>query len=591
MLRLYNILQTKGDRMTTTTITPQKERRTLKSFFPIVEWLPKYQASWLRFDVIASLTVWALVVPEAMAYAGIAGMPPEAGLYAAPLALIGYAIFGTSKHLNVGPSSTVAALSFSVVVGLAAAGSDEFISLTIMLAILVGILLIIGGLLRAGVLADFFSKPVLDGFIVGVAITIVVGQLDKLLGYEVEGADFVPEILLLASDIAMTHWPTLVVGLVSLALLFLIERFIPKLPGAITVLFLAIIASALLGFEDMGIHIVGEIPAGLPQCGLPDVTTDQILALVPGAAAIALVAFAESVATARSYASKFNYKVNADQELIALGASNAGAGISQGFVVDGSLSKTSASVGAGAKSQMVSIIAAIIILITIVALTPLFYALPEATLGAIVIHAVWHLVNFRKLSQYRKVTSLDFWTAVIAMIGVLALGILQGLIIAVFIGLLALIIGTKTRATSVLGRVPEDNTFRGLENYPEGETYPGLLILRYDGSLFFANAPDFADEVRTGVEFSDPPPKVMLIDGESINGIDATAINTIIELNDELTRKEISLRFARVRANVMEIMQRAGLEEIIGTENFYTSVHEAVDAFLAEKPEDIQDKE
>jgi len=577
--------------MTTTTITPQKERRTLKSFFPIVEWLPKYQASWLRFDVIASLTVWALVVPEAMAYAGIAGMPPEAGLYAAPLALIGYAIFGTSKHLNVGPSSTVAALSFSVVVGLAAAGSDEFISLTIMLAILVGILLIIGGLLRAGVLADFFSKPVLDGFIVGVAITIVVGQLDKLLGYEVEGADFVPEILLLASDIAMTHWPTLVVGLVSLALLFLIERFIPKLPGAITVLFLAIIASALLGFEDMGIHIVGEIPAGLPQFGLPDVTTDQILALVPGAAAIALVAFAESVATARSYASKFNYKVNADQELIALGASNAGAGISQGFVVDGSLSKTSASVEAGAKSQMVSIIAAIIILITIVALTPLFYALPEATLGAIVIHAVWHLVNFRKLSQYRKVTSLDFWTAVIAMIGVLALGILQGLIIAVFIGLLALIIGTKTRATSVLGRVPEDNTFRGLENYPEGETYPGLLILRYDGSLFFANAPDFADEVRTGVEFSDPPPKVMLIDGESINGIDATAINTIIELNDELTRKEISLRFARVRANVMEIMQRAGLEEIIGTENFYTSVHEAVDAFLAEKPEDIQDKE
>jgi hypothetical protein len=199
--------------MTTTTITPQKERRTLKSFFPIVEWLPKYKGSWLRFDVIAALTVWALVVPEAMAYAGIAGMPPEYGLYAAPLALIGYAIFGTSKHLNVGPSSTVAALSFGVVVGLASAGSDEFISLTIMLAIITGVLLIIGGLLRMGVLADFFSKPVLDGFIVGLAITIVVGQLDKLLGYEVEVADFVPDILGLLSEIGMTHWPTLVVGL------------------------------------------------------------------------------------------------------------------------------------------------------------------------------------------------------------------------------------------------------------------------------------------------------------------------------------------------------------------------------------------
>ena len=513
-------------------------------------------------------------------------MPPEYGLYAAPLALIGYAIFGTSRHLNVGPSSTVAALSFGVVVGLAAAGSDEFISLTIMLAILTGILLIIGGLLRMGVLADFFSKPVLDGFIVGLAITIVVGQLDKLLGYEVESLDFIPDILVLISEIGMTHWPTLVVGLVSLALLFLMERYIPKVPAAITVLFLAIIASALLGFEDMGIHIVGEIPAGLPPIGLPEgITLDQVLALLPGAAAIALVAFAESVATARSYASRFNYKVNADQELIALGAANTGAGISSGFVVDGSLSKTSASVGAGAKSQMVSIIAAVIILITIVALTPLFYALPEATLGAIVIHAVWHLINFRKLQNYRKVTSLDFWTAVIALLGVLALGILQGLILAVFVGLLALIIGTKMRATSILGRVPDEKIYRGLENYPEGETYPGLLILRYDGSLFFANAPDFADEVRAGIELSDPPPRVVLIDGESINGIDATAINTTIELNDELKRADVELRFARVRANVMEIMQRSDLVEIIGSDHFYVSIQDGVDAFQAEGQE------
>jgi SulP family sulfate permease len=569
--------------MTTTTITPQKEKRTLKSYFPIIEWLPEYKGAWLRFDLIAALTVWALVVPEAMAYAGIAGMPPEYGLYAAPLALLGYAIFGTSKHLNVGPSSTVAALSYSVVIGLAAAGSEDFISLTIALAIITGILLIIGGLLRMGVLADFFSKPVLAGFIVGVAITIVVGQLDKLLGYEAEAElAFIPEILVLLSEIGMTHWPTLVVGLVSLALLFLMEKYIPKVPAAITVLFLAIIVSALVGFEDMGIHVVGEIPAGLPELGLPGVTLEQIGALIPGAIAIALVAFAESIATARSYASKFDYKVNADQELIAYGAANAGAGISQGFVVDGSLSKTAASVGAGAKSQMVSIIAAVIILITIVALTPLFYALPEATLGAIVIHAVWHLINFRKLQAYRKVTSLDFWTAVICMFGVLALGILQGLVLAIGIGLLALIIGTKTRATSVLGRVPDENIFRGLESYPEGETYPGLLILRFDGSLFFANAPDFADEVRVGVELTDPTPRVVLIDGESINGIDATAINTIIELNDELARADIALRFARVRANVMEIMQRAGLEEVIGSQDFYTSVHDGVDAFLAE---------
>jgi len=569
--------------MTTTTITAQKPKRTLVSFFPIVGWLPKYQSAWLRPDLIAALTVWALVVPEAMAYAGIAGVPPEYGLYAAPLALLGYAIFGTSRHLNVGPSSTVAALSFSVVVGLAAAGSDEFIALTVTLAILTGILLIIGGLLRMGVLADFFSKPVLDGFIVGLAITIVVGQLDKLLGYEVESLDFVPDVLLILKDIGMTHWPTLVVGLISLGLLFLLEEFVPKIPAAITVLFLVIAASALLNFESMGIHIVGEIPAGLPPIGLPEgITLDQVAALLPGAAAIALVAFAESVAAARSYATKYNYKIEADQELIALGAANAGAGISQGFCVDGSLSKTAASVQAGAKTQMVSIVAAVVIIITIVALTPLFYALPEATLGAIVIHAVWHLTNFKKLARYRGVTSLDFWTALVAMLGVLALGILQGLLLAVFLGLLALLVGTKTRATSVLGRVPGEKVYRGLENYPEGETVPGLLILRFDGSLYFANAPDFADEVRAGVELSDPRPRVVLVDGESINGIDATAIDTITELYDELKRSDISLRFARVRAHVMEIMGRTGLDETLGADHFYVSIHAGVDAYLAE---------
>ncbi len=569
---------------TSTTLTPQKDKRTLKSFFPIMEWLPAYKRSWLRPDLIAALTVWALVVPEAMAYAGIAGMPPEAGLYAAPLALVGYAIFGTSKHLNVGPSSTVAALSFSVVAGLAAVGSQDFISLTVALAILVGLLLFIAGVLRLGVMADFFSKPVLDGFIVGVAITIVVSQMDKLLGYDIpDELDFIPDFLVLISDAASVYWPTVIVGMVSLGLLFLIERYIPKLPGSITVLFLSIIASIVFGFEEIGIEVVGNIPAGLPQLGIPAVTLEQILSLVPGAIGIALVAFAESVATARSYASRFKYKVNANQELIALGASNAGAGISQGFVVDGSLSKTSASVQAGSKSQMVSIFAAGIILVTIVALTPLFYALPEATLGAIVIHAVWHLINFKKLAFYRHITAIDFWTSVLATVGVLVLGILQGLLLAVGLGLLALLSGTKSRTTSILGKVPGEMVYRGLENYPEGETFEGLLILRFDGSLYFANAPDFADEIRTGIEWSDPKPRVVLVDGESINGIDATAIDTIHELRNELDREGIKLRFARVRSHVFEIMERTDIVEKIGREHFYLSVHEGVDVFLAEQ--------
>ncbi|UCC53566.1 MAG: SulP family inorganic anion transporter [Anaerolineaceae bacterium] len=578
--------------MTVTTLTKQKSKRTLRSFFPILSWLPKYKTSWLSPDTIAALTVWALLVPEAMAYAGIAGMPPEYGLYAAPLALLGYAIFGTSKHLNVGPSSTVAALSFSTIAGLGvASGSEEWIALTAALAILTGVFLVIGGLLRLGVLADFLSRPVLDGFIVGVAITIVVGQLDKLLGYEVESElEFIPDILLILSELGMTHWPTLLVGLVSLALLFLIEKYLPRVPAAITVLVLAIVVSALLDFESLGIHIVGEIPAGLPDFGLPGITLDQLASLIPGALAVVLVAYSESIAAARSYAAKFNYKVDADQEFIGLGAANMGSGISGAFVVDGSLSKTAASVEAGAKTQMVSIIAAIAVLITAVALTPLFRTLPEATLGAIVIHAVWHLINFRKIRKYRSITSLDFWTALVAMLGVLAVGILEGLLIAVFLGLLGLLYASKSRTSAVLAKVPGQEIYRSLENNPEGETYPGLLITRFEGSLFFANAPDMADEIRYGVEVTEPSPRVVLVDFESITEVDATALITLSELNEEMERAGTDLRLARVRAHVLDLMRTTELDEEIGPVYIYDSVHAGVDAFLAEPQDEEQEQ-
>ena len=574
--------------MAITTLTRQKSERTLKSFFPIVSWLPKYKASLLQPDTIAALTVWALLVPEAMAYAGIAGMPPEYGLYAAPLALLGYAIFGTSKHLNVGPSSTVAALSFSTIAGLGvAAGSEEWIALTAALAIMAGVFLLIAGFLRLGVLADFLSRPVLDGFVVGVAITVVVGQLDKMLGYEPAEVElwFIPDVVVIASDLGMTHWPTLVVGLVSLALLFLIERYLPKAPGALIVLVLAIAASALLDFESRGIHIVGEIPGGLPPLGMPDVTFDQLVSLIPGALAVLLVGYAESIAVARTYAAKFNYKINPDQEFIGLGAANLGSGFSGAFVVDGSLSKTAASVEAGARSQMVSVIAAIAVLITAVAFTGFFETLPEATLGAIVIHAVWHLINYRRISKYWAITGLDFWTALVAGVGVLAFGILEGLVLAVFLGLLGLLYANKNRTTAVLGKVPGTEIYRSLENHPDGETYPGLLITRFDGSLFFANAPDFADEIRYGVEVTEPTPKVILVDFESVTDIDATALIAIGDLIEELELAGIELRLARVRVHVLDIMRTTGLDELIGHEHIYDSVHAGVDAFIAEKDE------
>ena len=571
--------------MTTNTIPKQESKRTLKSYLPILEWLPTYQKSWFRVDIIAALTLWALLVPEAMAYAGIAGMPPETGLYAAPLALIAYAIFGSSRHLNVGPSSAVAALSFSVIAGLGvAAGSPEFVALTIALAAVVGMMLIIGSFLKLGVLADFLSRPVLDGFVVGVAISIVIGQLDKILGYEPEGYDFVPDVLQFISHINQVQIPTLIVGTISLALLFILHKYTPKLPSALIVLFLAIIASTVFNFEAMGIHIVGEIPAGLPNFGIPEgLGLKELLTVAPGAVGVALVAFAESVAIARAYGTKYGYEVDANQELLAVGVSNLGSSFSGAFIVNGSMSRTAAGESAGAKTQMVSLVAAVAILITAVALTGLFYNLPEATLGAIVIHAVWKNINFSKISKYRSITTLDYVTAIVAMAGVLMFGLLEGLLMAAFLGLIALLVGTKQRNTSILGRVPDTEIYRSLVNFPEGETYPGLLILRFDGSLFFANSHDFVIAVQRDIAMADPTPQVVVLDCESMNNIDATAVITLREFQKQLEGSGIQLRIARVKANVFSIMERGGLIEEIPAGHFYPSVQAAVDAYLAEQ--------
>jgi MFS superfamily sulfate permease-like transporter len=408
--------------------------------------------------------------------------------------------------------------------------------------------------------------------------------LDKVLGFEPEGYDVVPDLIKFITNLDMIHWPTFVVGAVSLALLFILHKFAPKLPAALIVLFLSIAASSLLDFESRGIHIVGEIPAGLPPFGFPEeLGIDELLAVSAGAIGVALVAFAESVAIARSFGTKLGYEVDANQEFIAVGAANIGSSFSGGFVVDGSMSRTSASVEAGAKTQMVSLVAAVAILITAVALTGLFHNLPEATLGAIVIHAVWHNINYSRISRYRSITRLDYVTALVAAIGVLALGLLQGLVIAALLGLVVLLFRTKQRSTFVLGRVPETTIYRSVDHYPDGETYPGLLIIRFDGSLFFANAHDFVTAVRKAIAAADPPPRVVLLDGESMNDVDATAVITLKEFQDQLLQTDVQLRFARVKTHVMDVMERAGLEEAIPAEHFYPSMQEAVDAFLAEQ--------
>lgn len=555
----------------------------LRPFFPILEWLPNYKRQWLQPDLIAALTVWALLVPEAMAYAGIAGLPPQAGLYAAPLALLGYAIFGTSRQLVVGPSSTVAALSFVVVGTLATVGSDAFISLSAALALIVGAMLVIFGLLKFGFIADFMSKPVLKGFVVGVALTIVLGQLDKLLGYDVgESLGFFHEVFLFLQDLEMVHSPTLVVGLVSLAFLFIMERLVPRVPWALVLVFLSIVISAVLDFERLGIHIVGEIPGGLPPFGLAGVSLADIWNLLPGAVGIVLVAYAESVAAAKSYAAEHHYEVNDNQEMIAIGVANLGAGFSQAFVVDGSLSRTAAADEAGQKSQMASLLNSVLVLVTAVFLTPLFRTLPEAVLGAIVIHAVWRLINFREIRSYYPIRRPDFWAAVVALLGVLTLGILPGLILAVALSLLILLWRASRPSWNLLGRVSHEtkDVFASLDTFPNAETIPGLLIFRFNQQIFFANATGFRNDVRQALREADHPVQVFLVDAEVISDIDITGLAMLEALRKELSGMGIELWFARVGDDVMDYIRSYKLEESIGPEHFYLSVRAGVDAYL-----------
>jgi SulP family sulfate permease len=542
-------------------MTASDQPSSWRRFVPISVWMTSYEKGHLAPDIVAALTVWALMVPEAMAYASLAGMPPETGLYAALVAPLAYAIFGTSRQLNVGPSSTVAVLSFSIVAGLSA-GSDTatFYALTAGLAVLTGAFFIIAGLVKLGFLADFMSRPVLDGFIVGLAMTIAAGQLHKLFGIHETGDNFFGDILAVITNMNEAVLATTIVGIGSLVFLFILERFMPRIPAALVVTFAAILLVSAFNLVEQGVEVIGEIPAGLPSLSWPDIGLEQWFSLIPGAIAIVIVGFAESVAASRTYARKHGYKVDANQEMIALGAANMSTGLVGSFVVDGSLSKTAAADQAGQKTQFASVALTAAVFITILFLTGLFENLPEATLGAIVIHAVWHLIDFDKVNRYWKVRHDDFWAGLAALLGVLVFDILTGLIIAVSVSFLLMLARVSRPSWAILGRADDqesdDIAYQSVETHPDAVTFPGLLIIRFDADLFFANATVFADNVREAVTAEDPTPNVVLFDAESVSDIDSTALMTMRELRDELAVQGVAMWTARMKTRVQETVGR-----------------------------------
>jgi high affinity sulfate transporter 1 len=562
-----------------TRTNPKKDSYSLNKFVPLLNWISRYRLGWLQNDLIAGFTVWALMVPTALAYAGIAGVPPVIGLYTVPLALIGYALFGTSRSLVVGPDSATALLSAHTVGLLVAQGSPDYLALTSALALLVGLFFLGFGILRMGWLANFIAQPVMKGFIQGLALVTIMTQLPKMFGVESVSGDFFQRLWALALELPNTHLLTLAVGLGGLLVLLTLTHVLPKFPAALTTVMGAILTVTLFNLHQRGVAIVGIITTHFPPIGLPRVPPSHLATLIQGALAIVLLNYSESLGAAKAEALVTGEEIDPSQELVGLGMANLGSSLSSGFVVAGSLSQSAVSMGAGGKTQMAGLFHAIFIALTLLILMPLFKNMPDAVLGAIVVGAMIRMLDFGYFRRLSAISKLELSFALAAFLGVLILGVLPGVGLGVVLSLVALIYQASHPATAVLGKTPGQDVYRNILRRPEAKTIPGLLIFRLDGNLFFANATYCAEQVKHAIREATNPVQEVLMDYETINFVDTTAADMLVKLQAELAGEHISLCLARVRDSVREMLRRMGVEAAIGSDHMYDSVTQGEQAF------------
>lgn len=555
----------------------------LRERIPIAVWLPKYQHNLFRSDLISGITVWGVVVPAAMAYAELAGLPPQAGLYAAFAGMFAYALFATSHHLKVTASSTMAVMSAAIVSDLAIGASPErFAALSAMLAITVGGMILLAGVVKLGFISDFLSKPVITGFLFGVSLEIIVSQAPKLFGLPRGPGNIFLQISQLISEISNTNLWTLGIGVGSLLLIFIMKRYVRRIPAGLVALLAGILITTVFKLNQQGVSVVGSIPMQLPSPALPLVSISDLPLLVASAGGIVFLAVGESVGTARAFATKHHYEIDPDQELIALGAANLSAGMFQGFTVDASLSSTATGEEAGVQTQLSSIVSAILIIVTIAVLAPLFTELPNAVLGAIIIYSVLGLLDFASLKRFYREFRIDFSLSVIALVGVIATGVLSGLLIAVFLSVIVVVYRASRPYLAELGKIPSQPAeYSSLERHPENERVPGLLIVRLDSPLFFANANVARTQILKLVAATDPPPEAVLFDVSASSTLDITSIDMLRSLVSDLEAVGVKVLLAQARGPVRDKLRISGLMDRIGENHIYMSVDSGVQDFLS----------
>lgn len=505
-----------------------------------------------------------MLVPQSMAYALLAGLPPIYGLYASTVPAIIYALFGTSKHMPVGPPALMALLTFTSVSAIARPGSEEYIGYVLLLALMVGALQLALGFLQMGFLTNFISHPVLSGFIYASAVIIALSQVKHFLG--IESADDHSTLGMVASIIGKienTNLIPLTIGLLSLAAIVLLGKFVPRLPGALVAVVAATLAVYLFSLDSRGVGIVGEVPRGLPQLSMPAFNFEVIRTLVPAALIVAFVGFIESISVAKAIASQEKYKINSNQELRALGLANIGAAFFSGFPVAGSFSRTAVQYQSGGRTQVASIITALMVVLTLLLLTPLFYYLPNAALAAVIVVAVYKLLDFREMGHTFKVSRTDGIALLITFLVTLLVGVEQGIIAGAVFALLAFLRRTAYPHITELGYVEEEDSYIGVQSYPEARILPKVLILRFDARLYYANIP-FLEEYLISKVPDRPGLEYVVIDCRGINSIDVTALEGLESLISEYKARGIDIVFTNMKKQVRERLRKSSWDQKFG---------------------------
>ena len=552
---------------------------------PGVALLKAYRREWLAKDVVAGVVLTTLLVPQGMAYAELAGLPPITGLYTTIMCLLGYAVLGPSRILVLGPDSSLGPMIAATVLPLVGSGGDpqRAVALASVLAILVAVIMTVAAVAKLGFVADLLSKPTMLGYMNGLALTILVGQLPKLFGFKVDADGLVGEVVGFVQGVAQGEAvpAAVAVGVVGIVLVLALQRWVPRVPAIMVMVVLAILATSLFGLAARGVDLVGVLPKGFPPFTIPELQRGDIALLVGGALGIATISLADTISTSSAFAARSGQEVHGNQEMIGIGAANLAAGLFQGFPVSTSGSRTAVAERSGAKTQLTGVVGAGLIIVMIVLVPGLLQNLPQPALAAVVITASLSLADLPATARLWKQQRIEFVLSVAAFLGVALLGVLPGIAIAIGLSILNVFRRAWLPYETVLGKVDGLEGYHDVHSYPDARRLPGLVIYRFDAPLFFANAKTFRDEVRT-LARTEPRPRWILVAAEPITDVDTTASDVLHELDEELDGAGTHLVFAELKDPVRRKMDRYGLARQIEPRHFFPTLESAVSAYQAE---------